>query len=70
MCILYRPSNTASCTNLLCTVTEDTSKLLDEVNPLAHFNSKWHNNQLYLELPQFYKIFDDIGEALTAPMHK
>ena len=53
-----------------CTVKEDTSILLAEVNPLAHFNAKWHNSQLNLELPQLPKITEDIGEALAAPMYQ
>ena len=58
------------CINLQCTATEDTSGLLAEVNPLAHFNAKWYNNQLELEIPQLSKIFYDAGEAFTAPMRE
>ena len=65
-----RPSYTASCTNLQCTVTEDTFELLTKVNPLDHFNKKWHNNQLKLELPQLPNIFGDAGEAFKAPMRE
>ena len=53
-----------------CTATEDTSELLAEVNPLACFNAKWHNNQLKLEIPQLSKISDNIGEAFTSPIHE
>ena len=63
-------SNTASCTNLQCTITKDTSELLAVVNPLAYFNAKWYNNQLDLEVPQISKISNDSSEAFTAPMHE
>ena len=56
------------CTNLQCTATEDTSELQAEVNPLAHFNVQWYNNQLDLEVPQLPKIFDNSGEAYIASM--
>ena len=51
-----------------CTITEDTSELLAPVNPLDHFNAKWYNNPIYLEIPQLCKIADDADEAFTAPM--
>ena len=51
-----------------CTATEDTSELLAEVNPLAYFNATWYNNQLEMEIPQLSKIYDDAGEAFTAPL--
>ena len=53
-----------------CTATEDSSELLAELNPLAYFNVKWHNNQLDLEIPQLPKIADDTSEAFKAPMHE
>ena len=61
-------SNTALCTNLQCTVAEDTFELLAEVNPLDYLNVKWNNKQLDLEILQLPKIPDDAGEAFTAPM--
>ena len=67
---MYRPSNTALCINLQYTVTEDTSELLAEVNPLAHFNAKWYTNQLKQEIPQLSKIHDDASEAFIASMHE
>ena len=51
-----------------CSSSEDTTELRAEVNPLAHFNAKWQNNQLELELPQLPKIADDAGIAFTEPM--
>ena len=59
----------ALCINFQHTATEDTSKLLAEANPLADFNAKWHNNQLETEISHFSKLFDNSGEAFTAPMH-
>ena len=53
-----------------CTITEDTSELLAEVNFLAHFNAKWYNNQLKLEITQLLKIYNDSGEVLTGPIHE
>ena len=68
LCISYMPSNTASCTNLK--FTEDTSKSQAEVKPLAHFNAKWRNNQLKVELLQLTNIFYGAGEAFTAPIQQ
>ena len=39
-----------------------------EVDPLAHFNANWRNNQLDMALNQPSKIFDDGGKAFTDPM--
>ena len=36
---------------------------------MSHFNAKWYNDQLELEIIQFPKIFDDAGKVFTAPMH-
>ena len=53
-----------------CTVTEDTSKLFSEVNPLAYFSTKQYNNQFNLNLPQIHRVSDDSGIALTASIYK
>ena len=37
---------------------------------MAHFNSKWYKNQLELEKTQLSKVYDDYGEAFTAPMRE
>ena len=42
---------------------------LAEVNPMAHFNTKWHNNQLELEIPNLPKIYDNSGEVFTTPIY-
>ena len=55
-------------TFVLCTATEETSELQAELNPLAHFNAKWYNNQLELDIPQLCKISDDSIEDFMAPM--
>ena len=62
--------NKASSTNLQCTATEDTSELQAEINPLAHFNAQWYNDQLELQLPQLPRIADNADKAIFAPMHE
>ena len=37
---------------------------------MAHFNAKWNSNQLEMEIPHLQKIYDNAGEAVTAPMHE
>ena len=56
------------CTNLQCTAIYDTSELQGKVNPQAYINSKYHNNQLELDIPQLPKTADDAGKAFIAPM--
>ena len=51
-----------------CTAAEDTYKLLNEVNPLAHFNAKWYNNHVEMDITLLPKISNNAGEAFKAPM--
>ena len=43
---------------------------LAEVNPLAHFNAKWHNNQRDMEILQLSKIVNNSIEAFISSMHE
>ena len=66
----YKPPNTVSCTNLQCIVTEDICAFQAEVNALSHFNAKWYNNQLDMELPRPFKIAHNASKSFTAPICK
>ena len=58
------------CTSLHCTATKDTFELWAEVITLAHFNGRWQNNQLGLDITQISIISDNTGKAFTAPMRE
>ena len=53
-----------------CTVTDDTFELPAEVYPLAHFNAKWHKNQLKIKLSQLKKISDNYGETFITTIRE